>query len=101
MRIWVDADACPVVVKEILFRAAGRTGVELTLVANQPLSTPPAPNIRSMQVPRGFDADAVAAYPLLVKARPVAGAAAADGPDGGHRGRLRHGREPGRTTSSP
>lgn len=55
MRVWVDADACPVVVKEILFRAANRTGVELTLVANQPLSTPPAPNIRSMQVPRGFD----------------------------------------------
>ena len=55
MRIWVDADACPVVVKEILFRAAGRTGVELTLVANQPLSTPPAPNIRSVQVPLGFD----------------------------------------------
>ena len=55
MGIWVDADACPVVVKEILFRAATRTGVELTLVANQPLSTPNAPNIRSMQVPRGFD----------------------------------------------
>jgi uncharacterized protein YaiI (UPF0178 family) len=55
MKIWVDADACPVVVKEILFRAASRTGVELTLVANQPLSTPPAANIRSMQVPRGFD----------------------------------------------
>ena len=55
MRIWVDADACPVVVKEILFRAANRTGVELTLVANQPLSTPPSSNIRSLQVPRGFD----------------------------------------------
>ena len=55
MKIWVDADACPVVVKEILFRAADRTGVELTLVANQPLSTPPATNIKSMQVPRGFD----------------------------------------------
>ncbi len=55
MKIWVDADACPVVVKEILFRAADRTGVELTLVANQPLSTPPSPNIRSLQVPRGFD----------------------------------------------
>ena len=55
MRIWVDADACPVVVKEILFRAANRTGVELTLVANQPLSTPPSSNIRSVQVPRGFD----------------------------------------------
>jgi uncharacterized protein YaiI (UPF0178 family) len=55
MRIWVDADACPVVVKEILFRAADRTGVELTLVANQPLSTPPSSNIKAVQVPRGFD----------------------------------------------
>lgn len=55
MRIWVDADACPVVVKEILFRAAIRTGVQLTLVANQPLSTPPSPNIKTLQVPRGFD----------------------------------------------
>ena len=55
MKIWVDADACPAVVKEILFRAADRTGVELTLVANQPLSTPPSANIKSMQVPRGFD----------------------------------------------
>lgn len=55
MRIWVDADACPVVVKEILFRAAGRTGVNLTLVANQPLSTPSSSNINSLQVPRGFD----------------------------------------------
>ena len=55
MRIWVDADACPVVVKEILFRAANRTGVQLTLVANQPLSTPPSPNIKTLQVPRGFD----------------------------------------------
>ena len=55
MRIWVDADACPVVVKEILFRAAMRTGVELTLVANQPLSTPKAANIKTLQVPRGFD----------------------------------------------
>ena len=55
MQIWVDADACPVVVKEILFRAADRTGVQLTLVANQPLSTPPSPNIKALQVPRGFD----------------------------------------------
>ncbi|MEM8814502.1 MAG: YaiI/YqxD family protein [Pseudomonadota bacterium] len=55
MKIWVDADACPVVVKEILFRAATRTGVQLTLVANQPLSTPPADNIKTLQVPRGFD----------------------------------------------
>ena len=55
MKIWVDADACPVVVKDILFRAADRTGVELTLVANQPLSTPPSRNIKSLQVQRGFD----------------------------------------------
>ena len=55
MRIWVDADACPVVVKEILFRAADRTGVQLTLVANQPLSMPSSSNINSLQVPRGFD----------------------------------------------
>ncbi|HNP65111.1 MAG TPA: YaiI/YqxD family protein [Woeseiaceae bacterium] len=55
MKIWVDADACPVVVKEILFRAADRTGVQLTLVANQAMNTPPSANIRSVQVPRGFD----------------------------------------------
>lgn len=55
MKIWVDADACPVVVKDILFRAADRTGVTLTLVANQPLSTPSSANIKSLQVPRGFD----------------------------------------------
>jgi len=55
MKIWVDADACPGVVKEILFRAADRTGVQLTLVANQTLSTPSSPNINSVQVPRGFD----------------------------------------------
>lgn len=55
MKIWVDADACPVVVKEILFRAAQRTGVELTLVANQPLRVPPSPCIKFLQVPSGFD----------------------------------------------
>ena len=55
MKIWVDADACPLVIKEILFRAAQRTGVPLTLVANQPLRTPPAPNITSLQVAAGFD----------------------------------------------
>ena len=55
MKIWVDADACPGIVRDILFRAARRTGVELTLVANQPLSTPSEPNITSLQVPRGFD----------------------------------------------
>lgn len=55
MKVWVDADACPVVVKEILYRAADRTGVELTLVANQPLNTPSSPNISTLQVPQGFD----------------------------------------------
>ncbi len=55
MRIWVDADACPNVVKTILFRAAERACVQLTLVANQPLQTPPSPYINSVQVSAGFD----------------------------------------------
>jgi uncharacterized protein YaiI (UPF0178 family) len=55
MQIWVDADACPGVVRDILFRAAARTGVRLTLVANQPLSKPSAPNVSMLQVPHGFD----------------------------------------------
>lgn len=55
MQIWVDADACPVVIKEILFRAAERTKVITTLVANQFLRTPPSPYIKTMQVPGGFD----------------------------------------------
>jgi len=55
MRIWVDADACPGAVKEILFRAAERVGVELTLVANKPLRTPRSRLIRSVRVGAGFD----------------------------------------------
>ena len=55
MKIWVDADACPVVIKEILFRAATRTGIMTTLVANKLLFVPPSPNIRAMQVEKGFD----------------------------------------------
>lgn len=55
MHIWVDADACPGVIKEILFRAAVRVGVPLTLVANRWLATPPSPLIRSVQVAGGFD----------------------------------------------
>ncbi|MFW2405216.1 MAG: YaiI/YqxD family protein [Gammaproteobacteria bacterium] len=55
MKIWVDADACPVVIKEILFRAAERTGIELTLVANQPLTVPRSRVINTLQVPAGFD----------------------------------------------
>jgi len=55
MKIWVDADACPVVIKDILFRAAERTGVRLTLVANQPVPVPPSRLIQSIQVASGFD----------------------------------------------
>jgi uncharacterized protein len=55
MKIWVDADACPVVIKEILFKAAQRTGIQLILVANQPIKTPPAKNISSLKVKSGFD----------------------------------------------
>ena len=56
MQIWVDADACPAVIRDILFRAAERTGVRMTLVANKPLRLPVAPNLRFLQVPQGFDA---------------------------------------------
>ncbi|NOZ53859.1 MAG: YaiI/YqxD family protein [Gammaproteobacteria bacterium] len=55
MKIWVDADACPNVIKEILFRAAERKKVLLTLVANQPIRTPAARNINTLQVSAGFD----------------------------------------------
>ena len=55
MKIWVDADACPIVVKEILFKAAKRTGVQLTLVANQYITTPKAENIHMVRVNAGFD----------------------------------------------
>lgn len=55
MQIWVDADACPVVIKDILFRAAERTRLPLILVTNQFLRTPPSPLIRMVQVPGGFD----------------------------------------------
>ena len=54
-QIWVDADACPVPVKEILFRAAERAQVQVTLVANQALRTPPSRYVRSLQVAGGFD----------------------------------------------
>ena len=55
MQIWVDADACPGAVKDILFRAAQRLHVSLTLVANRPLQTPPSPYIKAIQVPTGLD----------------------------------------------
>src|SRR5882757_7191662 len=56
MQIWVDADACPVVIRDILFRAAERTGVTMTLVANKPIRLPVAQNLHFVQVPPGFDA---------------------------------------------
>lgn len=55
MKIWVDADACPVVIKEILFRAAQRTRTPVMLVANHALSIPPSPFIDFLQVTQGFD----------------------------------------------
>jgi uncharacterized protein YaiI (UPF0178 family) len=55
MPIWVDADACPKTVKEILFRAAERVGIQVILVANQPMSVPPSRHIRTIQVSPGFD----------------------------------------------
>jgi uncharacterized protein len=53
--IWVDADACPAVIKDILYRTAERMQIPLTLVANQFLRTPPSAWIRAVQVPGGFD----------------------------------------------
>ena len=55
MKIWVDADACPVVIKNILFRAAERTGLQVTLVANQPMRIPPSRCIKLLQVTSGFN----------------------------------------------
>lgn len=55
MQILVDADACPSVIKEILFRVAQRTHIQLTLVANRMLHVPPSPYIRCIQVLHGFD----------------------------------------------
>lgn len=55
MQIWVDADACPGVIKEIIFRAAERLRIPTILVANQMLRTPPSRYIRAIQVPAGFD----------------------------------------------
>jgi uncharacterized protein YaiI (UPF0178 family) len=55
MNIWVDADACPAVIKDILYRAAERREIVLTLVANKPLNTPRSKFIRTIHVARGFD----------------------------------------------
>ncbi|MFT7220353.1 MAG: hypothetical protein ACI8Z1_001970 [Candidatus Azotimanducaceae bacterium] len=53
--VWVDADACPVMIKEIIFRAANRTKITATLVANNFIKVPPSPYIHFLQVPQGFD----------------------------------------------
>ena len=86
MRIWVDADACPVVIKDILYRAATRVEVELILVANRLLKVPPSPFIRSLRVPAGFDEadryieNAVEAGDLVITADvPLAAGAVARG----------------------
>jgi len=55
MKIWVDADACPVVIKTILFRAAERTEIPVVLVANQQMSIPPSRFVHFIQVAQGFD----------------------------------------------
>ncbi len=55
MQIWVDADACPKIIKDILFRAANRTKISLTLVSNQLLDIPASPFISKIKVPHGFD----------------------------------------------
>lgn len=55
MKIWVDADACPNVIKEVLFRAADREKVHVTLVANQSIRTPPSAFIHALRVAAGFD----------------------------------------------
>jgi len=74
MHIWVDADACPGVIKEIIFRAAERKQIHTTLVANQMLRTPPSRFIRAIQVAHGFDVadahivDQVATGDLVVTA---------------------------------
>ncbi|WP_034946961.1 YaiI/YqxD family protein [Erwinia oleae] len=55
MPIWVDADACPKVIKEVLYRAAERAEMMVTLVANQSLSVPPSRFVRTLRVAAGFD----------------------------------------------
>jgi uncharacterized protein YaiI (UPF0178 family) len=74
MQIWVDADACPGAIKDILYRVADRARLNVVFVANQALRTPPSPWIRAIQVPRGFDvadnhiATAVAPGDLVITA---------------------------------
>lgn len=55
MKIWVDADACPVAMRKILFKAAIRTSTQVTLIANHAVPVPASPLITMRQVPKGFD----------------------------------------------
>lgn len=88
MQIWVDADACPSVIKDILFRAAERKQVQVTLVANQALRIPPSPYLRLVQVPAGLDVadkrivELLAAEDLVITADIPLAAAVID--KGGH-----------------
>ena len=67
-KIWVDADACPKVIKEILYRVADRVPVMVILVANQPLQVPRSPYIHTVQVPSGYD---VADHHIVDKSIPL------------------------------
>lgn len=55
MTVWIDADACPLAIRDIIFRAANRTGIETVFVANSLIKVPHSPHIRFRQVPHGFD----------------------------------------------
>jgi hypothetical protein len=86
MTIWVDADACPGVIKDILYRAAQRASLQVTLVANRALQVPRSPWISMVQVPRGFDVadnhivEVAAAGDLVITADiPLAAAAVGKG----------------------
>ena len=88
MQIWVDADACPGAIKDILFRAAERERVQVTLVANAALRIPTSPYVRLVQVPAGLDVadkrivELLAAADLVITADIPLAAAAID--KGGH-----------------
>lgn len=97
MKIWVDADACPAAIKDILYRAANRVQIPLTLIANQMLRPPPSPWIRALQVPAGFDVadrrivDEVVAGDLVVTADvPLAAQVIAKGASAVQRDKLDH-----------
>lgn len=74
MQIWIDADACPKVIKEVVFRAASRTKTMVILVANHAIQTPPSPYIKKIQVTQGFDVadqyiiDNIVAHDLVITA---------------------------------